>query len=65
MSKTTQKFKTDNTDQTGIITNLTGRNGKIAEVAYLKAINRGFAPGYELDDWLEAENELNFKQPDL
>jgi Protein of unknown function (DUF2934) len=29
----------------------------IAEIAYYKAENRGFEPGYELDDWLEAEQE--------
>jgi hypothetical protein len=27
----------------------------VAELAYLKAESRGFIPGYELDDWLEAE----------
>jgi hypothetical protein len=31
----------------------------IAEVAYFKAENRGFIPGYELDDWLSAERECN------
>lgn len=30
----------------------------VAECAYLKAEARGFAPGYEMDDWLEAEQEL-------
>jgi len=30
----------------------------IAELAYLKAERRGFLPGYELSDWLEAEEEL-------
>jgi len=34
-------------------------NGKIAELAYYKAECRGFEPGYELDDWLEAERELS------
>jgi hypothetical protein len=29
----------------------------IAEIAYLLAERRGLAPGYELDDWLAAENE--------
>lgn len=45
----------------------TGRsNGKnkptheqIALLAYLKAEARGFSPGHELDDWLEAEKEVN------
>ena len=31
---------------------------KIAELAYLKAETRGFTPGHELNDWLEAEQEL-------
>ena len=30
----------------------------IAERAYLKAQKRNFAPGFELDDWLEAEKEI-------
>lgn len=28
----------------------------IAEAAYFRAEKRGFAPGNELDDWLEAEH---------
>ncbi len=32
---------------------------EIAEIAYYKAESRGFAPGYELNDWLEAEQEFN------
>jgi len=35
---------------------------RIAELAYLKAERRGFAPGYELDDWLEAEQEVFFSK---
>ena len=30
----------------------------IAEIAYFKAERRGFAPGYETVDWLEAEREV-------
>ena len=30
----------------------------IAERAYYKAERRGFAPGFELDDWLAAEREV-------
>ncbi len=30
----------------------------IAEAAYYKAKNRGFCPGYDLCDWLEAEREI-------
>ena len=35
------------------------RNAMIAELAYYKAEARGFIPGYELDDWIEAESEVN------
>jgi hypothetical protein len=31
---------------------------QIAECAYYRAEARGFAPGHELDDWLEAERLL-------
>jgi len=31
----------------------------IAERAYFIAEKRGFATGHEIDDWLEAEQELN------
>jgi len=30
----------------------------IAEAAYYKAEKRGFEPGYETQDWLEAETEM-------
>jgi len=30
----------------------------VTERAYLKAEKRGFEPGHELDDWLEAEKEI-------
>jgi hypothetical protein len=33
----------------------------IREAAYFKAQKRGFAPGHELDDWLEAEEEIDNK----
>jgi hypothetical protein len=34
-------------------------NARIAEMAYFKAEQRGFAPGHELDDWCAAEQEIN------
>lgn len=37
---------------------LPDRDSKIAEIAYHKAENRDFAPGHELEDWLEAEQEF-------
>jgi hypothetical protein len=30
----------------------------IAEAAYYRAKERGFEPGHELDDWVEAESEI-------
>ena len=33
-------------------------DARIAELAYLKAESRGFEPGHELEDWLEAEQEF-------
>ena len=34
------------------------RRHMIAEAAYYRAEKREFAPGHELEDWLEAEAEL-------
>ncbi|MFZ2171480.1 MAG: DUF2934 domain-containing protein [Methylococcaceae bacterium] len=31
----------------------------VAERAYCKAEKRGFEPGHEMDDWLEAEQEIS------
>ncbi|MDF1584321.1 MAG: DUF2934 domain-containing protein [Methyloprofundus sp.] len=31
----------------------------IANLAYLKSEKRGFIVGYEMEDWLAAEQELN------
>ena len=30
----------------------------VAQAAYFRAEKRGFAPGYELQDWVEAEAEV-------
>jgi hypothetical protein len=37
----------------------TDRYHSIAEAAYLRAEHRGFLPGCELQDWLEAEAEVD------
>ena len=42
--------------------NSADRDARIAELAYLKAESRGFEPGHELEDWLEAEQELMLYQ---
>jgi hypothetical protein len=34
------------------------RETRIAELAYFRSLNRGFAPGHEVEDWLEAEAEF-------
>jgi hypothetical protein len=39
-----------------------GEDGRLRHIrlrAYLKAQQRGFVPGHEVDDWLEAERELS------
>ena len=35
------------------------REQRVAEAAYWRAERRGFEPGYELDDWLAAEREID------
>lgn len=39
-------------------TETTQRRAMIAEAAYYKAERRGFEPGHELEDWLQAEDEI-------
>lgn len=34
------------------------REQMIAEAAYFRAERRGFAPGNEMSDWLEAESDI-------
>jgi hypothetical protein len=34
------------------------RQSQIAELAYFRALKRGFEPGHEMQDWLEAEAEF-------
>jgi len=38
---------------------------KIAEAAYRRAQQRNFAPGNELDDWLQAEREVDAASADM
>ena len=40
------------------------REQRIAEAAYWRAERRGFEPGHELDDWLEAEREVDAQKSD-
>jgi hypothetical protein len=32
---------------------------RVAEAAYYLAEKRGFAPGHEMEDWLEAEEDIH------
>lgn len=41
------------------------RRTLIAQAAYFRAERRGFAAGYELQDWCEAEAEIDARFPDL
>jgi len=38
-----------------------GRHQLIAEAAYFRAERRNFSPGYELEDWLGAEAEIELR----
>jgi hypothetical protein len=35
------------------------RHASIAQAAYFRSQDRGFVPGYELEDWLAAEEEID------
>ena len=49
--------KMPNLEASGDTICLPDREARIAELAYYKAESRGFEPGHELEDWLEAEQE--------
>jgi len=61
MTATVKNIKDEvslDTKESGNAINFTDHDAKIAELAYYKAESRGFEPGRELDDWLDAEQEL-------
>jgi hypothetical protein len=35
------------------------RHTLVAEIAYFRALARGFAPGHDVEDWLAAEAEVD------
>jgi hypothetical protein len=41
------------------------RKERIRELAYLRAERRGFTPGFDLADWLSAEQEVTAARPFL
>jgi hypothetical protein len=46
-----------------VVAVLRSRQERIAEIAYYRALARGFEPGHELEDWLVAEAEINQRDP--
>lgn len=38
------------------------RTQRIAEAAYLRAASRDFEPGHEVEDWLNAEREIDAEE---
>jgi len=57
-AKKTVKEDVSNHEEKSPTIFLPDRDAKIAELAYYKAESRGFAPGYELEDWVQAEQEF-------
>jgi hypothetical protein len=53
------KKNISNIDQDSSAIFLPDRDAKIAELAYYKAESRGFEPGFELQDWIEAEQAFS------
>jgi Protein of unknown function (DUF2934) len=56
MSEHTDVVEESATDLSGL--DAEERRRRIAEAAYYRAERRGFTPGYEEEDWLAAEQEL-------
>jgi hypothetical protein len=64
MSKSKAKPRTPPTPKQSSADDSLERRQRIAEAAYYKAQERGFAPGNEELDWLEAEKELEDAPPE-
>jgi hypothetical protein len=58
MVKSTEKSKTLDIAIENKVVSHPDRAARIAELTYYKAEQRGFEPGHELEDWLEAEQEV-------
>jgi hypothetical protein len=57
-NKKIQNEVSSNHEESSVALHLSDVDARIAECAYYKAENRDFAPGHEIDDWLEAEREF-------
>ncbi len=58
-NRTVSQPAATNSDSIGGPQNDALQSARIAEAAYYRAERRGFAPGFELEDWLLAEIELS------
>ena len=59
LNKVVKNLREDSTKQSQSETNESDRQQKIATAAYYRAARRGFEGGHEMQDWLEAEMEIN------
>lgn len=59
VNKAVENLREDSTKQAQSEANESDRRQKIATAAYYRAARRGFGGGYEMQDWLEAEMEIN------
>jgi len=57
-STTAKKGNSEQHLGSGPTLNAEERNRLVAQAAYFRAEKRGFAPGCELQDWIEAEAEV-------
>lgn len=57
--KSVAKLRSIPTKQAQSLTNRLDRQQLIAIAAYYRAVRRGFDGGYEAQDWLEAEAEID------
>lgn len=63
-SKSKKPAKTESVKPTAKVTSLEQHNNEeerqlmISEVAYYRAEYRGFESGHEIEDWLEAEKQI-------
>jgi hypothetical protein len=49
----------EDADRAAAFKELDERHRRISELAYYRAQQRGFEPGYEEEDWLAAEREID------
>jgi hypothetical protein len=60
-AKSTRPARSRSTEAiaTAAVIDLEDRRALIAQAAYLRAEKRSFAPGFEVEDWLSAESEVD------